>query len=221
PKMFGRQMSERLGKIHFWLSFIPINLIFCGMLIVGNAGMQRRLYNPGEYLIFKHLHPLNVWISRSAYVLFFGSVFFIYNFISAVLFGKKAETNPWKVGTLEWTHTTSPPVHHNFDAIPMVLHGPHEFNNPAVSDKQWREMAAPKLLPALNTLVLIGSSVLLALGLAAVRTARPRAFVRYLGGAIVLGVVFLALQSVVWAQMIGAGTRWDSGRYGSVFFTLT
>jgi cytochrome c oxidase subunit 1 len=143
PKMFGRQMSERMGKWHFWLSFIPINLIFCGMLIIGNAGMQRRLYNPSEYLIFKHLHPLNVWISRAAYVLFFGSIFFIYNFISSILAGKKAEQNPWMVGTLEWTHATSPPVHHNYDVIPTILHGPHEFNNPAVTGKDWLGQAEP------------------------------------------------------------------------------
>jgi cytochrome c oxidase subunit 1 len=137
PKMFGRQMNWTLGKIHFWLSFIPINLIFVGMLIVGNAGMQRRLYDPNEYEAFKHLHPINVWISRAAYVLFSGSIFFIWNFIQSIFWGKKAETNPWEVGTLEWTHTTSPPVHHNFDVIPTVLHGPHEFANPAVTNKDW------------------------------------------------------------------------------------
>ncbi len=83
------------------------------------------------------------------------------------------------------------------------------------------EITAPVLLPALNTLVLLGSSVLIALGLAAVKTARPRIFLRYLGGTIALGVIFLGLQTLVWSRLMHSGLRWDSGRYGSVFYTLT
>ena len=45
PKMFGRMMNETLGKIHFWLAVVPITIVFCGMLVIGNAGMQRRLYS--------------------------------------------------------------------------------------------------------------------------------------------------------------------------------
>ena len=56
--------------------------------------------------------------------------------------GKKATENPWEVGTLEWT-IPSPPPHHNFDVIPIVLHGPHEFNNPAVTGKDWLGQAEP------------------------------------------------------------------------------
>ena len=76
-------------------------------------------------------------ISIFAYILFFGQSLFVYNFIYSMFWGEKAESNPWQVGTLEWTHTTSPPVHHNYDVIPVVLHGPHEFNNPQVTDKDW------------------------------------------------------------------------------------
>lgn len=83
------------------------------------------------------------------------------------------------------------------------------------------EIAAPILLPAINTLVLFASSVTLSLGLSAVRTARPRALVPWLGATLGLGVVFLALQSVVWVRLVHAGLRWDSGRYGSVFYMLT
>jgi cytochrome c oxidase subunit 1 len=137
PKMFGREFNIPLAKIHFWLSIIPINLIFCGMLLIGNAGMQRRLYNPSEYVSFRHLFGANRFISYAAFVLFFGQIPFIWNFFYSVFRGKKAADNPWEVGTLEWTHTTTPPVHHNFDVIPTVIHGPHEFNNPAVTGKDW------------------------------------------------------------------------------------
>ena len=143
PKMFGRQFNHTWAKVHFWLSFIPINMVFCGMLVIGNAGMQRRLYNPNEYELFRHLHPLNVFISYSAFALYFGQIPFIINFFYSVFFGKKAEQNPWEVTTLEWTHASSPPVHHNYDVIPTVLNGPHEFSNPLVTDKDWLGQCEP------------------------------------------------------------------------------
>jgi len=149
PKMFGKMMNPTLGKLHFWLSFVPINLIFCGMLYVGFGGMQRRLYDPSWYVTFKHLLPVNRFISYSAYVLALGSVFFIINFFYSLARGQKASQNPWEVGTLEWTHAESPPKHHNYDHIPTVLHGPHEFNNPAVKDKDWLGQAEP--LPGSGT----------------------------------------------------------------------
>ena len=143
PKMFGRDFNHTLGKLHFWFSVVPITAVFCGMLIIGNAGMQRRLYNPSDYESWRHLAPWNRAISYAAFTLFFGQLFFIYNFFKSVFAGKKAEQNPWQVTTLEWTHATSPPVHHNYDVIPTVLHGAHEFSNPAVVDKDWLGQAEP------------------------------------------------------------------------------
>src|ERR1051325_4949897 len=67
PKMFGRMMSERLGKLHFWPTFLALNVVFIGQLAIGWAGMQRRLYDPNAYDFLKHLLPWNQWISRAAY----------------------------------------------------------------------------------------------------------------------------------------------------------
>src|SRR5262249_10852040 len=100
------------------------------------------------YESYKHLYPYNLWISRAAFTLFFGQIFFIVNFFKSVFMGSKATQNPWEVGTLEWTHAASPPKHHNFDLIPDVLHGPHEFGNPAVKDKDWLGQAEE--LPAVD-----------------------------------------------------------------------
>ena len=129
PKMFGRMMSTRLGKAHFWISVIGITLVFGGQLLVGYAGQNRRLWNPFEYDLFRPLAPLNRWTSYAAFTLFFGQLIFVWNFFASLARGQKAENNPWQVGTLEWS-TSSPPPPHNYDLIPVVLRGPHELSNP-------------------------------------------------------------------------------------------
>ena len=124
--------------------------------MVGYAGQNRRLWNPFAYDIFKPLHALNQWTSYAAFVLFFGQVLFIWNFFHSMYRGKKAEANPWQVGTLEWS-TPSPPPVHNFDKIPFIYRGPHELSEPALTAKlgrdwvgQWEELSAeaPASMPA-------------------------------------------------------------------------
>src|SRR5262249_13383871 len=66
-----------------------------------------------------------------AFALGIGQIFFIVNFFRSLFVGARAEANPWQVGTLEWT-VPSPPAHHNFDVIPEVVRGPHEYANPDV-----------------------------------------------------------------------------------------
>ncbi|HXH29560.1 MAG TPA: cbb3-type cytochrome c oxidase subunit I [Bacteriovoracaceae bacterium] len=129
PKMFGRMMNEFWGKVHFWGSMLGLNGIFFGMLMVGYGGMHRRTYNPFVYEYLQKLIPINTFITLSA--LFMGAfqIVFVINFLYSLIKGPKASNNPWEVGTLEWT-IPSPPVHHNYDEIPIVRCGPHELGNP-------------------------------------------------------------------------------------------
>jgi cytochrome c oxidase subunit III len=83
------------------------------------------------------------------------------------------------------------------------------------------ETHVPVVMPAINTVVMLASSVTLALGLAAVRAARPNALKAYLGLAIALGIAFVTMQWVVWRELFANGLRPDSGIYGSVFYGLT
>jgi cytochrome c oxidase subunit 1 len=129
PKMFGRMMNETMAKIHFWGTMIPLNGIFFGMLMVGYGGMHRRIYNPFVYDSLKRLMPINEMITISAILMGAFQIIFVVNFLWSLYKGKKAPNNPWNVGTLEWT-IPSPPVHHNYDVIPVVKCGPHEFGNP-------------------------------------------------------------------------------------------
>ena len=139
PKMFGRQMNQTLAKVHFYFSVIGVTAVFCGQLLAGYAGQQRRLYDPFQYAYIENLQSLNQYTSYFAFALGLGQLAFILNFFYSLFAGKKAEKNPWEVGTLEWTECDSPPVHHNFDVIPVVLRGPYEFNNPEVAEKLGRD----------------------------------------------------------------------------------
>jgi cytochrome c oxidase subunit 1 len=142
PKWTGHMYNEGLGKLHFWLTIIPIVLVFGSQLVIGYAGMQRRLYNLDSYTFLQHLQPLNLFITRAALFLGATQFLFVANFLSSLISGAKASENPWEVGTLERT-IPSPPPHHNFDEIPLVLHGPHEFSHPGVAGKDWLAQNEP------------------------------------------------------------------------------
>ncbi len=138
-------MSVRLGHVHFWLTLVPVLVVFGGMLILGNAGMQRRLYDPSDYPGLVRLHPLNVGLTHTVFLLFLGQLVFAYNFLVSLGRGPQAVDNPWQVGTLEWL-TASPPSPENFAVVPVVLHGPHELSHPEVVGKDW--LGQTETLPA-------------------------------------------------------------------------
>lgn len=137
PKMFGRMLNETLGKWHFWISMIGLNGIFMGMMVIGHAGMHRRIYNPFVYEFLQNLKPLNMFITASALLMGAGQLIFVYNFIHSMFKGPIASQNPWEVGTLEWT-IPSPAPHYNFKDIPVVRCGPHEYGNPNLDGKDFQ-----------------------------------------------------------------------------------
>jgi cytochrome c oxidase subunit 1 len=133
PKMFGVMLNETLGKWHFWGTMIGLNGLFMGMMIVGHAGMHRRLYDPFVYDFLKHLIPLNMFVTLSAFLMGASQFFFLWNMFISLRKGEQASDNPWNVGTLEWT-IPSPAPHYNFKDIPIVKCGPHELGNPNLPD---------------------------------------------------------------------------------------
>lgn len=129
PKMFGRRMNERLGKIHFWATIIPMNFVFFPMLIQGMWGMQRRLADP---TLQWHNLPVQGWsliIGVAAAVMMVGQLPFIWNFFYSIWRGEEVGENPWEATTLEWA-CPSPPPHGNFAAPPEVYRGPYEYSVP-------------------------------------------------------------------------------------------
>jgi len=141
PKIFGKQLDERLGKAHFWITTVGMTVVFGGQLLAGYAGQQRRLFDPYQYAFIKELLPLNRGVSLVAFVLFAGQLLFVWNVVKTLAGRARAAANPWEVSTLEWTETGSPPPFHNFDRIPLVVRGPHEFGDPEVRRRTGRDWA--------------------------------------------------------------------------------
>jgi len=132
PKATGRKMSDLLGKLHFWPSFLFINGIFMPMFIVGLAGVSRRLYDGG--LEYAHAQPVlhwNAFMSVSAWLLGLAQIPFIINLFWSIWKGEKVSDNHWEATTLEWGAATAPPLAHgNFAEIPTVVRGPYDYSVP-------------------------------------------------------------------------------------------
>ncbi|MBI1909184.1 MAG: cbb3-type cytochrome c oxidase subunit I [Deltaproteobacteria bacterium] len=137
PKVTGRMMNEKLGKIHFWGSFLCLNGIFMPMFIQGLAGVSRRLYMPTVYAHAEAVQGTNVFMSYSAWILGLVQLIFIFNFFRSLKKGKKVESdNPWQATTLEWA-TPTPPPHGNFLQEPEVYRGPYEYSPPGRTEDFW------------------------------------------------------------------------------------
>jgi cytochrome c oxidase subunit 1 len=116
PKITGRLMDERLGRIHFWLTFVAMNLTFFPMHFSGMLGMPRRIYT---YDVGQGWELYNAMSTAGAMLWPIATLFFIYNFFKSRKSGEIAGPNPWGAGTLEWS-IPSPPPEYNFARIPTV-----------------------------------------------------------------------------------------------------
>ena len=144
PKMFGRHMSETLGKIHFWGTFIPFNLIFLPLFFLGAAGQHRRIYS---YDLFSELNSadfqnLRVFATIALIVMLIFQLPFLYNFFVSMFRGKVAGANPWQANTLEWA-APSPPPHGNFATLPEVYRPPYEYSVPGRDRDFWPQHEKP------------------------------------------------------------------------------
>ncbi|GAA4621057.1 cytochrome c oxidase subunit I [Saccharopolyspora hordei] len=131
PKMTGRMMDERLGKLHFWLTFVGFHTTFLVQHWLGNEGMPRRY---ADYLASDGFTALNVVSTIGAFILGGSMLPFLYNVFKSYRYGVVAGVDdPWGHGnSLEWA-TSCPPPRHNFTSLPRVrsirpafeLHYPH------------------------------------------------------------------------------------------------
>ncbi len=118
PKMFGRMLDDRLGKVHFWLTFIGFHMTFLVQHWVGTQGMPRRY---ADYLATDRFTDLNMISTIGAFVLGSSTLPFLYNVWKSYKVGQLVEVDdPWGHGnSLEWA-TSSPPPLRNFDRMPRI-----------------------------------------------------------------------------------------------------
>jgi cytochrome c oxidase subunit I len=124
PKMTGRMYDERLGRWHFWTTFVFFNLTFAPMHVLGLQGMPRRIEDyPAKFA------DLNLLISIASFGLGLTTLVFLYNMVTSWRGGPISVPNPWRGMTLEWQVSSPPPVF-NFDRVPTVVGGPYEYGVP-------------------------------------------------------------------------------------------
>ncbi|HYJ31432.1 MAG TPA: cbb3-type cytochrome c oxidase subunit I, partial [Allosphingosinicella sp.] len=118
-KMWGRDYNELLGKLHFWIFFIGVNVLFFPMHFLGMDSMQRRINDyPDAYA---HWNEVASW---GYAIMALGMVFFFANIVISLFAGRRTPDNPWGEGatTLEWT-LSSPPPFHQFETLPVIDEG--------------------------------------------------------------------------------------------------
>jgi cytochrome c oxidase subunit 1 len=116
PKMTGRLLSETLGKWHFWLTFVGMNLAFLPMHFSGLLGMPRRIYTYGPELGVTRLNEIS---TAGAFLIGISVLVFLVNLWWTRKRGEPAGNDPWQGATLEWAIPSPPPVY-NFTVIPRV-----------------------------------------------------------------------------------------------------
>ena len=118
-KMWGYQYKEWLGQLHFWVTFIGVNILFFPQHFLGLAGMPRRYVDyPDAYSYWNFVSSIGSYIS------FVGVLIFLVMLAEMFIARRRAAANPWGVGatTLEWT-LPSPPPFHQFNELPKITGG--------------------------------------------------------------------------------------------------
>lgn len=128
PRMFGRMMNERLGRLHFWITLFGAYAIFVPMHLLGIAGHPRRYSDLSGVQYVAAMAPLQKFITLAAIVTIAGQLIFLVNLFWSMRRGPAAEANPWECGTLEWTPASYATNEEAGEWRPRVNHGPYEYN---------------------------------------------------------------------------------------------
>ena len=128
PKMFGRMMNERLGRLHFWITLFGSYATFMPMHLLGIAGHPRRYSDLMGVQYVAAMAPLQKFITFAAIVTIVGQIIFLVNLFWSMRKGPMAKANPWQCTTLEWTLPSTVPPQGYSGREPRVNHGPYEYD---------------------------------------------------------------------------------------------
>ena len=123
--MTGRMYNERLGKLHFWLTFVGFNLTFFPMHMLGTEGMPRRVADYAPQV----RRPEHVHLDRVVRARRIDARLPLQHDHELARTAPPAPANPWRAMTLEWQVSSPPPIF-NFDEIPQVVGSPYEYGVP-------------------------------------------------------------------------------------------
>jgi len=136
PKISGRMLDDRLGKLHFWVTFLGTYAIYFPMHYLGVLGMPRRYYNYDGYQSFPpSAQLLNEFITIVALVVGVTQLVFVFNLLWSAVRGRKADSNPWRAASLEWFTPQTPPTHGNWGpALPVVHRWAYAYGVPGARE---------------------------------------------------------------------------------------
>ena len=136
PKVTGRMLDDRLGKIHFWSTFLGTYAVYLPMHYLGIMGVPRRYYAiTGTSFLPESAQSVNVSITIAALVVGAFQLVFVVNLVWSCFRGKPAGSNPWKATTLEWQTAHTPPQHGNFGPeLPLVYRWAYDYSVPGFED---------------------------------------------------------------------------------------
>jgi cytochrome c oxidase subunit I len=150
PKITGRMLNERLGQIHFWITFLGAYLIYFPMHYLGFIGVPRRYYELGETaFVPASAATLNVAITAAALIVGAAQTVFFFNVIWSLYKGKPAGGNPWKAASLEWQTPETPPGHGNWGKeLPVVYRWAYDYSVPGAAQDFLPQNQPPAKLAA-------------------------------------------------------------------------
>jgi cytochrome c oxidase subunit 1 len=149
PKMTGKMFDERLGRWHFWLTFLGTYSIYLPMHYLGFLGVPRRYFAMGDTAFMpESAHTLNASITISAIFVALTQILFFINIIKSMKSGKKADSNPWGATTLEWQTPDTPPKHGNWGhELPVVHRWAYDYSVPGYHEDFIPQNVGPDKAP--------------------------------------------------------------------------
>jgi len=126
PKVTGRRLSERLGRVHWGAMTAGFFVTYLPMFWLGLNGMRRRI---GDYDPAQGLQPMNIVVTIGGYLIALSMLLFFVNLALSAWRGARAPANPWRSRTLEW-QVSSPPPEENFPAPPQIVGPPYGYGVP-------------------------------------------------------------------------------------------